>query len=205
MFLTWDNASLDHLKQIEIALKANACFIQLRMKGRSYEEWLDVASKAKDECRKKSVTLILNDNVAVAKAVDADGVHLGKQDMHPDDARKLLGSGKLIGGTANTFEDVLRLKEAGVNYIGLGPYRFTETKLQLSPVLGLEGIREILQKCREHNIQIPIYIIGGVRLEDIKDIMKAGAYGVAVASAILKDPIPGHAIREMLNELEKHS
>ncbi len=98
------------------------------MKNKSYEEWLQIAKEVKSVCDKYQTILIINDNAEIAKEIDADGVHLGKNDMSVAEARAILGKDKIIGGTANTVEDIEYLQSAGVDYIGLGPYKFTETK-----------------------------------------------------------------------------
>jgi thiamine-phosphate pyrophosphorylase len=175
----------------ELAL--NACiagidWIQLRVKDKSYNEWLDIAHKTEMICRKYHSKLIINDNVVIAKAVKADGVHLGKTDMSPHEARQELGNKAIIGGTANTFEDIQQLYDGGVDYIGLGPFRFTTTKENLSPVLGIEGYKNIIEQCKKNGINIPIIAIGGIKLEDIKPIVETGVYGIAVASAISAAP-----------------
>ena len=115
-----------------------------------------------------ATTFILNDRVELAALIGADGVHLGKNDMSPMEARSILGPQAIIGGTANTFDDILRLIDESVDYIGLGPFRFTSTKKNLSPVLGIEGYAHIFQLCKEHNINIPIVAIGGLDKSDFK-------------------------------------
>ena len=108
----------------------------------------------------------------------------GKTDMSIGQARDILGKDKIIGGTANTFEEVQTLAKQGVNYIGVGPFRFTATKQNLSRVLGLKGYQTIIEKCKAEAIQIPIIAIGGITLEDVEDIRQTGVHGIAVSSAI---------------------
>ena len=130
-------------------------------------------------------TFIINDNVELAKEIEADGVHLGRADRNPAEAREISGDDFIIGGTANTFDDIVSLLEQGVDYIGLGPFRFTETKKNLSPVLGLEGIKNIVETYRRTSLrQIPVIAIGGIKLNDVEDLIKAGVHGIAVSSAI---------------------
>ena len=111
-------------------------------------------------------------------------MHLGKNDMPIDEARKILGSDKIIGGTANTFEDVERLYRQGADYIGCGPFRFTTTKKNLSPILGLEGYQRIVKQMHDANINLPIVAIGGIKAEDIPAIMQTGVTGIAVSGAV---------------------
>jgi thiamine-phosphate pyrophosphorylase len=173
-----------HPQLIEEACDAGASWVQLRMKGKSYEEALNIAHAAKEICQKYKAVFIINDHVAIAKEVKADGVHLGKMDMSPVKAREILGTDYIIGGTSNTIEDVRVLNQAKVDYIGLGPFRFTSTKENLSPVLGLEGYQKLLKQCNEENISIPVIAIGGITKGDIPELLKAGIHGVAISSLI---------------------
>lgn len=172
-----------HEQLVEEACRGGVDWVQLRIKAKGYEEHLQIAYRVKNICEKYRVKLIINDSVNIAKEVGAEGVHLGKEDMLPEKARFILGPKVIIGATANTQEDIRRLVPAKVNYIGLGPFRYTSTKKNLSPVLGQEGIREVLRNIKKE-MQIPIIAIGGINLEDIDQLMELGIYGVAVSSAI---------------------
>jgi thiamine-phosphate pyrophosphorylase len=175
-----------HGDLIAEACEAGADWIQLRVKNKSFEETLIIAQQVKEICNNYNVKLIINDYVSIAKEIQADGVHLGKTDMDPLKAREILGSNFIIGGTANTFEDIKKLHLGEVDYIGLGPFRFTTTKENLSPVLGLEGYRELLKQCKEENIRIPVIAIGGIIPEDVTEIIETGIHGVAVSAVINK-------------------
>jgi len=183
-FITHDTPSLQHCELIEKACKGGLKWVQLRIKDKPFDEWLQVAEKARHCSREHGATLIINDSVEIAQRVEADGVHLGKNDMSPLEARKILGDNAIIGGTANTFEDIQKAVDAGVDYIGLGPFRFTITKENLSPILTLEGYRKIIDACKKHNITTPLIAIGGIRVEDVREILDTGMYGVAVGTAI---------------------
>ena len=106
------------------------------------------------------------------------------------EARQILGEAFIIGGTANTFEDVKLHHAAGADYLGIGPFRFTTTKKNLSPVLGLEGYTSILAQMNEAGIRIPVVAIGGIVAEDIPAIMETGVNGIALSGAILQAPDP---------------
>jgi thiamine-phosphate pyrophosphorylase len=147
--------------------------------------------------------LIINDNVTLAHEILADGVHLGKTDMKPDEARSILGENFIIGGTANTFDDIYFLQSEEVDYIGLGPFRFTTTKEKLSPILGIEGYERIIKKCREENVSIPIIAIGGIKSEDVRELIKVGVYGVAVSSAINLSNNIGFSVKEFFLKLKE--
>jgi thiamine-phosphate pyrophosphorylase len=185
-----DDAPTDHLQQVESACQAGIRWIQLRMKQASDEEVREIALAAKGICAAFDCTLIINDRVAVAAAVDADGVHLGKEDMTVSEARRLLGKDKIIGGTANVAEDIEEHYRQGADYIGLGPYRYTTTKKKLSPILGLEGYRQIMNRLRQEQIHIPIIAIGGIGVEDVAPLLDAGLAGVAFSGVLVhaEDP-----------------
>ena len=180
-YLTQDLPDISHQELAEIACKNGIRWILLRVKNKSHEEWLQIAKEVKSVCDKYQAILIINDNVVIAKEVDAHGVHLGKNDISIAEARAILGKDKIIGGTANTVEDIEYLQSTGVDYIGLGPYKFTETKKNLNSIVGLQGYAAILQF---YNSKIPVIAIGGIKLEDVKPIMNTGVYGVAVSSVI---------------------
>jgi len=189
----------DTTQGLEPLLKAGLNWVQLRVKNRNEKEIYNIADSFVALCEKYKAFSIINDYPQLAKRVGADGVHLGKGDMSPAEARTLLGKDFIIGGTANTFEDVEGLYEAGVDYIGLGPLRFTETKKNLSPVLGLEGYAEILQSCQANSIRIPIIAIGGVTVEDLEALYDIGLHGVAVSGAIKRAGNPVQALKGFLS------
>jgi thiamine-phosphate pyrophosphorylase len=173
-----------HAQLAEEACMGGAEWVQLRVKKKGYNEWKEIAEDVQKICKKYKAKLIINDNVRIAKEISADGVHLGKSDLSATDARKILGEGFIIGGTANDFMDIENLAAEKVDYIGLGPFRFTSTKENLSPVLGLKGYKKIMQACKEIKLNIPIVAIGGILIEDIKDILSTDIYGVAISSGI---------------------
>lgn len=133
---------------------------------------------------------LLDDHVELVRQLGADGVHLGKNDMPVDKARKILGPDIIIGGTANTIEDIIRLHKQEADYIGCGPFRFTTTKKNLSPILGLDGYKSIVLKMKELGIDLPIVAIGGITVEDIPAVMGTGVSGIALSGAILGAPDP---------------
>jgi thiamine-phosphate pyrophosphorylase len=173
-----------HQQAIEEACEAGVKWVQLRVKNTDEATWLAEAKACKAICQQHGATFILNDNIQIAKLVGADGVHLGKQDISPAEARKILGNDMIIGGTANTFEDIQHLVAQGVDYIGLGPFRFTSSKDNLSPIVGLAGYQTIVAQCKAANINIPIIAIGGILVDDIASILSVGIHGIAVASLI---------------------
>jgi thiamine-phosphate pyrophosphorylase len=190
LFITHQTKKYSYLQSVEIALKGGCRQIQLRMKESPVSEVEKIALQAKRLCGKYNADLYIDDHVDVCRHVGATGVHLGKRDMPPRRAREILGSHFIIGGTANTFDDIQSLKDEGVDYIGLGPFRFTTTKKNLSPVIGLEGYRQIIKQCTDHRIELPVFAIGGITKADIADILTAGLSGIALSSTILESPNP---------------
>lgn len=189
-FITHSNERYDHVEGAKLALQGGCRWIQLRMKDAMETDFLRAAKKIRRLCDEYHATFILDDHVEWVGLTGADGVHLGKNDMPVDEARKMLGRNRIIGGTANTFEDVERLSRQGADYIGCGPFRFTTTKKNLSPVLGLEGYRSITAQMKAHDIQLPIVAIGGILHQDIPAIMQTGVTGIAVSGAVLNAENP---------------
>lgn len=171
-------------EQVEAVCRGGCRWVQLRMKEATREEFTRTGRIVKEICRRHGALFLVNDNVDIALELDADGVHLGKEDMNPLEARKILGYTKIIGGTCNTFEDVVARFRQQVDYIGLGPFTYTSTKKRLSPVLGIEGYRNILNECRKAGIHIPIHAIGGIRENDIQPILSTGVTGIALSSLL---------------------
>ena len=203
LFITHRTEKYNYLQSIEIALKGGCRQIQLRMKDAVAEEVEKTAIQAKSMCDTAGADLYINDHTDICRKINAKGVHLGKTDMPPSEARAILGDKYIIGGTANTFDDILHLYRQGVNYIGLGPFRFTTTKANLSPVLGLEGYRSMVDLCRQHDITLPIFAIGGITIDDIQDIMQTGVSGIALSSTILNAENPVEETRKIVNFIKK--
>jgi thiamine-phosphate diphosphorylase len=164
------------------------------MKDATDEEVLAVGAEVHRLCRKYGATFIVDDRVGLVGPLGADGVHLGKNDMAPSEARKILGD-KIIGATANTMEDVERALAEGADYLGIGPFRFTTTKKNLAPVLGLDGYRRIMAR----KIPVPVVAIGGILLDDLRDLKTTGVTGVAVSGLILNSTNPEETTRQILN------
>ena len=207
-FITHTNERYDYIDGVRMALEGGCRWIQLRMKDASEEEVMKTAKSTRKLCRQYDAVFLLDDYVELVERTDADGVHLGKNDMPIDEARRLLGKDKIIGGTANTFEDVKRIYSAGADYIGCGPFRFTTTKKKLSPILGLDGYSRIIEQMNTYGINIPIIAIGGILLQDVSDIMQTGVSGVAISGAILNDnndDNPATTMKRFINELKSNN
>lgn len=181
---------ISYAEGIRMALEGGCRWIQLRMKDAPAEEIIACAEEVLPLCRRHGAKFLLDDHVELVRQLGADGVHLGKNDMPVDEARKILGPDIIIGGTANTIEDIIRLHKQGADYIGCGPFRFTTTKKNLSPILGLDGYKSIVLKMKELGITLPIVAIGGITVEDIPAVMGTGVSGIALSGAILGAPDP---------------
>lgn len=201
-YITQDLEHFSHEAQAQRACACGIDWLQLRVKEQNYEGWFKIAKEVRAITSKYGVKLILNDSVQIALEINADGVHLGKDDMPVRSARKLLGKEKIIGGTANTLEDIIQLQADGADYIGLGPYRFTDTKQNLSPVLGMAGYRDIITQLKNTATNIPVIAIGGIKAADVRPLLKTGVYGVAVSSSINKAPVPEVALKEFMELLK---
>lgn len=197
-YISQGQTAEEHLSNCKEVLTAGGKWIQLRMKNFSEEIVEKTALEVQSLCAQFGATFILNDNVNLTKKINADGVHLGLTDTSVKDARLILGQDKIIGGTANTFEDVVQRIDEGCNYIGLGPYRFTSTKDKLSPILGLEGYRKLINRLNDEQRKTPIVAIGGIQVEDISLILETGISGIAL-SGILTNSENKKEIVERIN------
>ena len=187
-----------YLDSIRMALDGGCRWVQLRMKDVTVDDMRPVALQAQKMCREAGAMFIIDDHVELVKELKADGVHLGKNDMPIAEARLLLGNGFIIGGTANTFDDVKMHAVAGADYIGCGPFRFTTTKKGLSPVLGIEGYKYIVDKMKAEGIDLPIVAIGGITADDIPVVMQTGVTGVALSGTMLRAEHPVQEMKRLL-------
>jgi len=190
-----------HLTVIKNALAAGCKWIQLRVKDESPDNVLAYAVEAARLCNAHQAKLIVNDHPEIALKAGAHGVHLGLDDMPIAQARALVGNKMIIGGTANTFNHVKQRLSEGVDYIGLGPYRFTTTKKKLSPILGLDGLAFIRQQAENAGIHLPIIAIGGIEEADVPLLVQTGIYGVAMSAAITHAVDPSATVKHIYGHL----
>lgn len=197
-FITHYTPCYHYLDSARLALEGGCRWIQLRMKEAAPHEVEAVAVQVQALCRQYGATFLIDDRVELVQKLQADGVHLGKNDMPIAEARRLLGDDFIIGGTANTFDDVQAHAAAGADYIGCGPFRYTTTKQNLSPILGLEGYARIVGQMREAGIDLPIVAIGGIGNDDIADILHTGVTGIALSGSILRADHPVEEMRRVM-------
>ena len=174
---TWveDTTLMDQVKE---ALEGGITFLQLREKHLSKEEFIKEAREMKELSKEYKVPFVINDNIEVALAVDADGVHIGQDDMSVEEARKLLGEDKIIGVSAHNVEEAIKAQKGGADYLGVGAVCATSTKKDAN-VVSKEEIKKIC-----HTVEIPVVAIGGIKKEKIKTLEGTDVDGVAVVSAI---------------------
>ncbi|HIZ87251.1 MAG TPA: thiamine phosphate synthase [Candidatus Coprenecus pullistercoris] len=201
-FITHFTETLSYLDSVRIALEGGCRWIQLRMKHASADEVRTAAAQALPLCRQHGAVLILDDHVELVRECGADGVHLGMTDMPVAEARKILPREQyIIGGTANTLEDIRLHASGGADYIGCGPFRFTTTKDRdkLAPTLGLEGYRRIMDGMHREGLVLPVVGIGGVTAEDMPALAEAGLSGIALSGSILRADDPVAEMRRVMD------
>jgi len=179
-----------HLDLARLTLEGGADTIQYRQKTGATRLRIQEAIKLRALCRKKRVPLIVNDRADIALAADADGVHLGADDLPPGIARDLLGPVRLIGGSADDAEEAAALERAGLDYAGIGPIFATQSKSDTGPVLGLAGLEQAVERCR-----MPLIAIGGITLQNVEAVLRTGVHGVAILSAVVCADDPTVATR----------
>lgn len=189
-FITHPSDRYSIAEEAQMVIEGGCRWIQLRMKDATDEEVRAVAMELIPLCRETDTFLIIDDRVELVNELRVSGVHLGKEDMDPRQARELLGPHAIIGCTANTADDILALRGVDVDYIGLGPVRHTTTKARLAPTLGVSGVAEVMARVRAAGMTIPVVAIGGVTADDVPALMAAGVNGVAVSGAIITAPDP---------------
>jgi len=188
----------DILEIIKMAIKGGVTIVQLREKDATTREFLSVGKRVKELLDKKNIPLIINDRIDIALALDADGVHLGNDDMPIEIARRILGKNKIIGLSAESIDDAIEADIKGADYIGVSPIYTTPTKPELEKGLGIEGLKKIRKVT-----SLPLVAIGGMKAKNCREAIKNGADGIAVVSAICSAPNPEIAAREIISEINK--
>lgn len=183
-YITNTSAPVSPAEQVKAVIAGGCRWVQIRMKDASDEEISKVVEEIKPLCIETETFLILNDRVELAKTLDVGGVHLGKTDMLPSKARLVLGPAAVIGVTANTIDDIKAVRSLDIDYIGMGPFAQTDTKKNLAPILGLDGIRDLCTEMEQMEINISHVAVGGIKVEDVVPLMETGVNGIAVSGAI---------------------
>lgn len=202
-FISHCTERYSYIDSVYVALEGGCRWIQLRMKDADDDKRLETAMQARRLCDAYGAKLIVDDHVLLARRIGADGVHLGKNDMPVAQARCLLGGGFIVGGTANTFDDVVMHCRGGADYIGCGPFRFTTTKRNLSPVLGIDGYRNIVSRMLTAGISLPLIAIGGITSSDLPALQASGVGGVAMSGSVLRADDPVKEMNNIVNIVNK--
>ena len=183
---------------VEAAVKGGVTCVQLREKDCSTREFIEQAQAVRDRLRALAIPLIINDRLDVAMAVKADGVHLGQTDMPLEMARAIVKDTMLIGISAESLHDAVEAEKGGADYLGVSPIYATPTKTDTAPPLGLEGLRQI-----DKTVNLPLVGIGGLNQNNAGDVIRSGADGVAVVSAIVAAGNPEQAARNLRSTIEE--
>ena len=181
-------------KAVEDSIKGGVSIVQLREKFVDDETFLKIAKEVQKITKKYNIPLIINDNVKIAKEIDAEGVHIGQSDKPLEETRKILGKDKIIGVSVGSLDEALKAQKGGADYLGIGTIFYTGTKKDINEPLGIEKLKTIVE-----NISIPSVAIGGIHLDNIEEVMKTGVNGVAVISEILGKEDIENATRTLLS------
>ncbi len=202
-FITNKTDKYGIVEQVTDAIAGGCKWIQLRMKDSTKEEIIETAKALQPICAEAEAILVIDDHVDIAKDLELDGVHLGKTDMNVKEARELLGEKFIIGATANTVEDVLSFSPVDIDYIGLGPFKYTTTKSNLSPIISIDSYANIVKVAAATKKEIPIVAIGGITFDDIDTIMATGVDGIAVSGALINAEDTVEATKQMVDKLNE--
>lgn len=195
-YISQGNTPKEHLENIQKACSSGAELVQLRLKNISEKKHLKWAQEAREITSHFQTRLIINDDYKIAKTVKADGVHLGSTDVCPTVARTHLYTWQMIGGSAHNLQDCENLISKDVDYISLGPFRFTNTKANIPTILGLNGYTAIMDVLKT---ETPVLAVGGITTADVKDLLATGISGLAVSEAITRDFNNIKLFHELLN------
>lgn len=179
-----------HYQIAQMAIKGGADMIQLRDKSLPTADLLEIAIKLRKLCAKYKVQFIVNDRVDIAMLSDADGVHLGLEDISIKDARKLLGKNKIVGGTAHSLAEAREAQYNGADYIGFGHIYPTASKLKTDKPKGVKILHKVTAE-----IKTPIIAIGGIGIDNIHEVLQTNVYGVAVIGSVVKSKNPVNAVK----------
>lgn len=216
-YITHPNENFSDLSWVDDLAKGGIKWVQLRIKKNHFEArypnqnytdfFTETLIRITDKCKSSGVILTVNDHYSFAIKDNVDGAHVGKEDETHEVVRNFLGNGKILGATANSFDDIVSYSTELLDYIGLGPFTFTTTKdkEKLSPALGIRGYASCIQRLKAKNIETPIYAIGGIEKEDVKNIMQTGVYGIALSGLIHNANFSPEFIQEIVNLVEENA
>lgn len=195
--ITIDAPGRGHIEVAKAAIEAGVSIIQFRDKQVSSRKLFDYAAHLRELTKKANVSLIINDRIDIALAVKADGVHLGQDDLSLKEAKRILGNDYIIGISATCFNEAVEAARNGADYIGLGPIYPTPSKDDAADPIGVEGLLSVREA-----IDIPIVAIGGITADNIEEVVRAGADGIAVISAVASASNMVEAARELNGKIK---
>jgi thiamine-phosphate pyrophosphorylase len=183
-YITHDIPHLSHIEQTQLACEAGAKWIQYRCLSKTDETLLQEINDIAEICDDWGTTLIVTDHVHLNGKADIQGFHIEDMDADFVALRKLVGNDITLGGSANTIENLIRLAQEGVDYVGYGPFAVTETKPNNYALLGIEGYQNLVKEFKDQAINLPVLAVGGIKTYDVEALMQTGIYGIAVSGAI---------------------
>ncbi|MCX7793871.1 MAG: thiamine phosphate synthase [Thermodesulfovibrionales bacterium] len=190
--------SLDLKWTVEEALKAGVKAVQIREKDLSAKELIALTKELQDITNKHSAKLFINDRADIALGLGLDGVHLGTQSLTPDIVERISGGKLLIGASTHSLDEAMDAEARGADFITFGPVYETPSKLRYGKPVGIKALKEVTRR-----IRIPVFAIGGINKKNIPEVIDAGAYGIALISAIMASESPGSAARELIEKIQR--
>lgn len=191
-------AGRDFYDAVEESLQNGVTMLQLREKDISSREFYEIAKRLKDIAAKYRIPFIINDRIDIALSIDADGVHLGREDLPCSIARKIMGDNKIIGISAGCVDEAVEAERDGADYIGAGAVFYTGTKKDIGEAIGLLNLKEI-----KDAVKIPVVAIGGIKYSNAPDVMRTGVDGISVVSEIMASDDIGFATRRLRDAISK--
>jgi thiamine-phosphate pyrophosphorylase len=185
-----------HYELAKMAIKGGADMIQLRDKFLSTSEFIRIAIGIRKLCNKHKVLFVVNDRADAALVSGADGVHLGKEDIPINDAAKILGKKKIVGGTAHTLKEAVQREIEGADYIGFGHIYHTSSKHKSDKPKGIKYLKRVVEK-----LKIPVFAIGGIGISNINEVMSTGAHGAAVIGSVAGSKYPERVVKELRKKI----
>jgi thiamine-phosphate pyrophosphorylase len=201
-YLTQDLPNRSHVEQTEIACKAGANWIQYRCFSKSETDLLKELHDVSSICDDWGATLILTDHYQLLDKVDAQGVHLENMNIDFNTIRDIITDEKTLGASANSITDIQHIADSGVvDYIGCGPFALTRTKPNDYPLLGIEGYKVLISEMNSRGIDIPTLAVGGIKVEDVRELLATGIYGIAISAAVNYAENPGASLKEFYRRI----
>lgn len=199
-FIVHTNTSAAECQEIAMLALAGGCkWIRLHFDNNFTESKEELASQLLKACRQHEATFVIDNEVELCKAIEADGVHLTETTMHANEVRELLGHEFIIGGTAHTFADIKRLKGESADYICCGPFKDTMTTPAPAPALGIEGYEQIISEMQNEALRIPLCATGNIALADVMPLLHIGVQGIAISQATMQKQMIKETIQQFLN------